>query len=94
MLNHIADIADRETQPLATKALQMAQVAQYMTRYRLSREKVAGRAGVPLMVVWRVEHGEPVTEEHARAIESAFLCLTGVPYKGSFAVYPEERNER
>nr|BBH87240.1 hypothetical protein KTC_19910 [Thermosporothrix sp. COM3] len=90
MLKHRADIADHETQPLSTKAVQQAQVTRYLDQHQLSLHAIARAAGTPLMVVWRVQHGKPVTEEHARTIESAFLCLTGMPYEGSFAVYPEE----
>nr|BBH87270.1 hypothetical protein KTC_20210 [Thermosporothrix sp. COM3] len=93
MLKHRADIADHKTRPLSTKALQQAQVTRYLKRHQLSIHTVAFVAGVPLMVVWRVQQGAPVTEEHTHTIKSAFLCLTGMSYEGSFAVYPEESQE-
>ncbi|GCE50689.1 hypothetical protein EI42_05679 [Thermosporothrix hazakensis] len=91
MRTYTADITNRETQPLSRKAVQRSQITHYMKRHRLSIHTVAFVAGVPLMVVWRVQQGEPITKEHAHTIRFAFLCLTGVPYKGIFAVYPEER---
>ena len=89
MRTYTADITNHETQPLSTKAVQRAQITHYMKRHRLSIHTVAFVAGVPLMVVWRVQQGEPITKEHARAIRFAFLCLTGMPYEGMFAVYSE-----
>lgn len=82
------DICLEKTQPLDVLAIRGAfHFRAYLRRYGLRSLDVALTAGVRYLVVWKVEHGQPVQREQAARIREGLYALTGVPFTVPLALY-------
>jgi hypothetical protein len=73
------DISEQKTAPLPSGATAFHA---YLTENRLSWVEVARVSGVPVLVVWSIDHGLPVENKQAFRVRTGLYVLTGTFYTG------------
>lgn len=73
-------LVEEETQPLPDLTAQLFPA--FLALHELSILDVALAARVRLLTVWKIEHNEPVSLQHAEMVRAGIYRLTGIRYRG------------
>lgn len=63
----------------------------YLREHQLEALAVSVAAKVRYVTVYNAAKGNPITPEHAEMIRQSLSRLTGVPYRGGFAVHIDQQ---
>ena len=96
MQHNRATRKDDDTQilpPLDVRAASSAAFHAMLLHYGLTIGQIAQAARVPQIIIWRVDHGLPISSSSAVAVRAGLQRLTGVFYTAPIAVYSGRNKE-